>query len=121
MKKLKLLSTLLVVFALGFALGHSLGLRRALHRIGDEMVGDQLRDAQHAGECEARGYLFSLQALDSGRPDDIAALRERALTHLRVFVQGVHDLRGEGYDWTPVNWQFYTNAMLYLADHPRKK
>lgn len=121
MKKLKPLCILLVIFALGFALGHTVGLRRALHRIGDEMVGDQLRDAQHAAECEARGYLFSLQALDSGRAEDIAALRERALTHMRVFVQGVQDLRREGYDWTPVNWQFYTNATLYLADHPKTK
>jgi len=43
MKKLKLLSVLVVVFALGFGIGHTIGLRRALHRIGDEMVGDQLR------------------------------------------------------------------------------
>src|SRR5689334_209888 len=96
MKKLTVMFICVVVFALGLALGHSVGLRRALHRIGDEMVGDQSRDGQHAMECEARGYLFSLQALDSGRAEDIAALRERALTHLRVFVQGVYDLRGEG-------------------------
>lgn len=121
MKAFKLLSILLAVFGLGFGLGHAIGLRRALHRIGDEMVGDQLRDAQHAAECEARGYLFSLQALDSGHVEDITALRERALTHLKVFVQGVHDLRGEGYNWTPVNWQFYTNATLYLAEHAKKK
>lgn len=120
MKKLLLPLILLVAFAAGFGLGHAVGHRRAIHRIGDEMVGDQLRDAQHATECEARGYLFSLQALDSARAEDIAALRERAITHLRVFVQGVHDLRAEGYDWTPVNWQFYTNATLYLAGHERK-
>jgi hypothetical protein len=121
MKQLKLLFILLAVFALGFGLGRAVGLRRALHRIGDEMVADQLRDAQHAAECEARGYLFSLQALDSGRAEDITALRERALTHLSVFVQGVHDLRGEGYDWTPVNGQFFTNATLYLAGHQKKQ
>jgi len=121
MKKLALSFLFLMVFAAGFGLGHTVGLRRALHRIGDEMVGDQLRDGQHALECEARGYLFSLQALDSGHAEDIAALRERAVTHLRVFVQGVHDLRSEGYDWTPVNWQFYTNATLYLADQQKKK
>jgi hypothetical protein len=83
----------------------------------DQMVSDQLADAQHATECEARGYLYSLKALDSGRAEDITSLRKRALSHLRVYVQGVQDLRAQGYTWTPVNKGLYTNAAAYLADH----
>src|SRR5260370_29589489 len=112
---------LLVVFLLGSAMGYRVGLRRALHKIGDEMVGDQLKSAQFAAECEARAYLYSLRALDSGRPEDIEGVRKRALAHLRVYVQGVHDLRDQGYDWTPVNGQTFSNAAAYLPEHPSHK
>jgi hypothetical protein len=81
------------------------------------MVSDNLREGQFVAECEAREYLFSLQALDSGRAEDIDGLRKRALTHLKVYVQGVHDFRAQGYTWTPVNQALYTNAMTYLAEH----
>jgi hypothetical protein len=85
--------------------------------VGDEMVNDQLKDGQFVAECEAGEYLYSIQALDSGRAEDIAGLRKSALTHLKVYVQGVHDLRAQGYTWTPVNQEFYTNVMTYLAEH----
>jgi len=121
MKKSNVVFICVLVFVLGAALGYRVGLRRALHKIGDEMVGDQLRDAQHASEAEARGYLFSLQALDSGRAEDITHFRERALSHLRGYVHEVRDLQAEGYTWTPVNHQFYSNAVAYLTDHPKEK
>jgi hypothetical protein len=76
-------------------------------------------DAQHAQELEVRGYLYSLHALDSGRVEDIADVRKRALSHLRVYVSGVEDLRRLGYDWTPSR-EIYSNATAYLAQHPRE-
>src|SRR5690349_16262387 len=120
MKKLTVILLCLLLFVLGFALGYRVGLRRAIDKIGDEMVSDQLEDAQFAAQCEARGYLYCLHALDSGRAGDIADLRKRALSHLQVYVHGVGDLRGRGYTWTP-NAQTFSIATAYLAGHPREK
>ena len=120
MKRTTAIFICLVTLALGFALGHRIGLRRTLHKIGDEMSRDQLVDAQHAMELEVRGYLYSLHAVDSGRAEDIADLRKRAMTHMRVYVQGIQDLRDLGYDWTPSSLIF-SNATNYLAEHPREK
>ena len=120
MKRTSTIFVCLVALALGVAVGYRVGLRRALHKIGDEMTRDQFVDAQHAVQLEARGYLRSLHALDSGRPEDIADLRKRALTSLRVYVSGVEDLRRLGYDWTPSR-EIYSNATAYLAGHPREK
>jgi len=120
MKRTTAIFICLVTLAFGFAIGHRIGLRRALHKIGDEMTRDQLVDAQHAMELEVRGYLYSLHALDSGRPEDIADLRKRAMTHMRVYVQGIRDLRDLGYDWTPSSL-ILSNATNYLAEHPREK
>ena len=110
----------LLTFALGFALGHRVGLRRALHKIGDEMTQDQLVDAQNAEQLEVRGYLYSLHALDSGRAEDIADLRKRAMTHMRVYVQGIQDLHDLGCEWTPSSL-ILSNATAYLTEHPREK
>lgn len=84
------------------------------------MTRDQLVDAQHAQELEVRGYLYSLHALDAGRTEDIADLRKRALSRLRVYVSGVEDFRRLGYDWTP-SQEIYSNAIVYLAEHSKEK
>src|SRR5438093_9217735 len=120
MKKSSVIFLCLLMFVLGSALGYRVGLRRALHKIGDEMTQDQLVDAQHAMELEARGYLYSLHALDSGRAEDIADLRKRAMTHMRVYIQGIQDLHDLGYEWTPSSL-ILSNATAYLAEHPREK
>src|SRR5947207_16011540 len=120
MKKTTVIAVCSLTLFLGFVAGHRIGLRRALHKIGDEMSRDQLVDAQHAEELEARGYLYSLHALDSGRAEDIAELRKRAMTHLRVYVQGIQDLNDLGYMYTP-NSLILSNATAYLAEHPGQK
>jgi|SRR5882762_3295847 len=120
MKKSGIIILCLLVFVLGSALGYRIGLRRALHKIGDEMESDQLSDAQFASQCEARGYLYSLQALDSGRAENITDLRKRGLSQLRIYVQGVQDLHNLGHAWTP-DEQTFSNATAYLAEHPSNK
>jgi hypothetical protein len=117
MKKSIVIILCLLVFVIGSTLGYSIGFRKAFHRIGDEMERDQMVDAQDNMQCEARGYLYSLQALDSGRTEDIADLRKRALGHLRVYVKGVQELRDRGYEWTP-NTQIFSNVTVYLTQHP---
>src|SRR6266404_1050591 len=114
MKKSNALFLSLAVFIAGVALGYFVGFRRGHEKTGDDMVRDQLEDGQFAAQCEARGYLYSLQAIDSGRAEDIADVRKRALSHLRVYVSGVEDLRRLGYDWTP-NRETFSNATAYLA------
>jgi hypothetical protein len=121
MKKLTIILSCVFVFLLGSALGYCVGIRGRIHNTGKQMEIDQLENAQFAVECEARGYFYCLQALDSGRSEDISNLRQRAMRHLRGYVQEVHYLRGLGYTWTPVNNQLYTNATIYLAAHPRTK
>lgn len=120
MKKSSAIFLCLVALILGVGIGYRVGLRRALHKIGDEMARDQLVDAQHAEELEARGYLRSLRALDAGGAEDITDLRKHALSSLRVYVSGVEDLRRFGYDWTP-NREIYSNAIAYLVAHPSEK
>ena len=120
MDKSEFISLSLVVFVAGAALGYIVGFRMGHHKTGDDMTRDQLEDAQFASECEARGYLYSLQALDSERAEDISDLRKRAMSHLRVYVKGVEDLHRLGYDWTP-NEQTFSNATTYLAEHPVAK
>ena len=118
MKKATLIIICGLAFVLGFAAGHHVGLQRAFHKIGDEMERDQLLDANHAEELEARGYLYSLRALDSGRPEDIAALRKRAMGHLRAYVQSVQDLHDLG-GWRASDL-ILSNVTVYLAEHPHE-
>lgn len=120
MKKSNAILLSVFVFIVGIALGYFAGFRRGHEKTGDDMVRDQMEDAQFAAQCEARGYLYSLQALDSGRAEDVAAVRQRALSHLRVYVSGVDDLRRMGYEWTP-NRETFSNATAYLSQHPREK
>jgi|SRR5579862_371780 len=120
MKKSSVIFLCLIALVLGAAIGYRVGLRRALHKVGDEMTRDQLVNAQEAGQLEARGYLRSLHALDAGGAEDIADLRKHALTSLPVYVSGVEDLRRLGYDWAP-SPEIYSNATAYLAAHTSEK
>jgi hypothetical protein len=119
-KKSNAISLSVFVFIVGVTLGYIIGFRRCHEKIGGDTVREQLEDAQFAAQCEARGYLYSLQALDSGHAADIAAVRQRALSHLRVYVSGVEDLRRLGYNLTP-NRETLSNATAYLAKGPREK
>jgi hypothetical protein len=109
-----------IALVLGVVIGYLIGFRRGHEKTGDDMVRGPFENSQLAAQCEARGYLYSLQALDSGRVEDIAAVRQRALSHLRVYVSGVEDLRRMGYEWSP-NQETFSNATAYLAKHPREK
>ena len=120
MKKRNVILLSVLILAIGGALGYFIGFRRSREKAGDDMVRHQLEDGQFAAQCEARGYLYSLQALDSGRAEDIAALRQRALSHLRLYVSGVEDLHRLGYKWAPSR-ETFSNATAYLAQHPRQK
>ena len=50
----------------------------------------------------------------------VADLRKRAMTHMRVYIQGIQDLHDLGYNWTPSSL-ILSNATTYLAEHPREK
>jgi hypothetical protein len=111
----------LLVFVLAVALGYSIGLRRGVHRAYLQTTNDYLRDLQFHMELIARTYLDCLQGLDSARPDDMAHLRKHALSALNVYVRGIQDARTQGYTWTPLNDEVFSNAAIYLAQHPTKK
>jgi hypothetical protein len=115
MKKSSVIFICVVMVALGSIVGYRVGLGRALHKIGDEMDMNQALIAQQAMQLEVRGYLDSLHALDSEKSDDIAALRKRALGHLRFYISSSEEMRRR-YDWNP-NPHIYSNASAYLAQH----
>jgi hypothetical protein len=121
MKKFRIILIPLLLFIVGASLGYWVGARNALNKAYSDITSDDLRNDQHAIALEARGYLNSLQALDSGRPEDLAKLRHRALSIMKVYVSDVQDVRTLGHTWSPDNKQVYTNVMKYLADHPQEK
>ena len=106
----------LLVFVAGGCLGFSIAMQK-VYLTRDDYVRLLHADEQH----QARVYLSLLQAQDSGRADDKASLRLRALTKLSYYVGEVEDLRKEGLTWAPIDGQFYSNAITYLAEHPLPK
>ena len=69
-------------------------------------------------EFEARAYFRCLQDIDSG---SITNLHDFALTHLRVYVSDVQQMQAAGYAWAPHIRPLYSNAVVYVAEHPRKE
>jgi cell division protein FtsL len=117
MKKSLVIFICLLVFVLGCALGYHIGRRKDL-RILAEMDQSSLERAQENSEFEARAYFHCLQAIDSG---DVTNLHEFALGHLRYYVSDVRQSRDEGYTWAPHIPALYSNATIYVAEHPRQK
>jgi hypothetical protein len=110
-----------LIFILGSALGYFAGLRKGFHRSYSQEYSDYLERVQENGEFEARAYLRYLQAIDSECPKDITNLHEFALGHLRYYVSDVQQSREEDYTWAPhIQW-LYSNATVYVAEHPRKE
>ena len=121
MKKSTVILICLLVFVLAVALGYAVGLRKGVHNAYLQVTSDYLRDSQSHSMLVARTYLDCLQAMDTGRPDDAMSLRRRALNHLKVYVSGAQDLHAQGYTWGSINEEIYSNAVMYLAEHPPKK
>ncbi len=117
MRKLSVIFICLLLFILGSALGYRVGHRKGLREAEALVWSDYLERAQQNGEFETRAYLHCLEAIDSG---DITNLHEFALDHLRFYVWDVKQCRKEGYTWAPhIQW-LYSNATVYVAEHPRK-
>ena len=116
MKKSVIIAVGLGVFALGAALGYRVGERRGQDKAIGEAWMDSMERSQLNGEYEARAYLRCLQDIDSG---NISNLHRFALGHVRRYVSGVQQERQEGHTWAPHISSLYSNATVYLAEHPR--
>jgi hypothetical protein len=117
MKKSTVIFICMLVFVVGSAFAYRAGYRKGLRQAEALVWSDYLERAQLNGEYEARAYLRCLQDIDS---EDISNLHEFALGHLRYYVWDVQQRREEGYTWAPhIQW-LYSNATVYVAEHPRK-
>ena len=121
MKKSTVALICLLVFVLAAALGYAVGLRKGVHKAYLQVTSDYERDAQVHSMLVARTDLGWLQAMDSGQPDDALSIRKRALSHVNVYVSGAQNLLAQGYRGASVNEDVYSNALMYLAEHPAKK
>jgi len=116
MKTVQLIFVCLLVAALASTLGYFIGVRRGFHKAYTKEWSDYLERGSENMEFEARAYYRCLQDIDSG---GITNLHDFALTHLRVYVSDVQDMRSDGYSWAPhIPW-LYSNAVVYVAEHPR--
>jgi len=107
-----------VALAIGVAAGYAFGLRRGLDGAYKRTVDDQLSAELGSWMREARTCLSILQALDSGRGEDSAAVRRQGLMTLRLYVSSVEDMRRRDPSWRPqTELEVYTNATAYLASH----
>jgi hypothetical protein len=118
MKKSHVILLCLLVFAVGFVPGYYFGHWKG-HRTAAELVKYEYMERDQKNlEFETRAYLRCLQDLDSG---SISNLHQFALNHLRFYVDDVRQLQSEGYTWAPHIWSLYSNAVVYVAEHPRQK
>jgi hypothetical protein len=108
----------LLAFVLGSALGYFVGMRRGFHKAYAAEWSDHQERSSENLEFEARACLRCLQDIDSG---DITNLHNFALTHLRVYVSDVQQMQAAGYTWAPHMRPLYSNAVVYVAEHPRQK
>ena len=118
MKRSQFILVCLLMFIFGSAVGYFVGLRRGFHKAYSEEWSNYMERASENLEFEARGYFHCLQALDSG---DITNLHDFALGHMRVYVYDVQQMQAAGYTWAPhIRW-LYSNAVVYVSEHPRKE
>jgi len=115
MKTSQLIFVCLLVAVLASALAYFVGVRRGFHKAYTKEWSSYLERGSENMEFEARAYLRCLPDIDSG---DITNLHDFALTHLRVYVSDVRQMHSEGYTWAPhIPW-LYSNATVYVAEHP---
>jgi hypothetical protein len=107
----------LSVCILGLALGYGAGRYQGAHRAAAIDMSYNLERAQENGEFEALAYFHCLQAMDSGNLTNLHAF---ALGQLRYYAWNVQQLREQGHAWSPHNPWLYSNATVYVAEHPQK-
>ncbi|MGD0207406.1 MAG: hypothetical protein ABSC89_07370 [Verrucomicrobiota bacterium] len=116
MKKPLAILFCLLAFVLGSAVGYFVGHWKG-HRTATELVQYEVMEREQKNlEFETRAYFRCLQDLDSG---SITNLHAFALGHLRFYVDDVQQLQREGYTFAPHIPSLYSNAMIYVAAHPR--
>ena len=118
MKTSQLIFICLLICVLSSVLGYFVGLRRGFHKAHIEEWSSYLERGSENVEFEARAYYRCLQDIDSG---DITNLHAFALGHLRLYVGDVRRSREMGYDWAPHIQTLYSNATIYVAEHPLQK
>lgn len=116
MKTSQFIFVCLLIFGLSSALAFLVGVRIGFHQAYTKEWSDYLERGQENGEFEARAYFRCLQDIDSG---GITNLHDFALTHLRAYVSNVQDMRSDGYTWAPHIPSLYSNAVIYVREHPR--
>ncbi len=122
MKTLAIVLAFLVAFSIGAAAGYALGLHKGLQGAYKRTVDDELSIELGSWMREARTCLSVLQALDSGSPEDSAAVRRRGLIVLRNYVSSVEDMRSRDPSYRRQTvLEVYTNASTYLTSHPQTR
>jgi hypothetical protein len=115
MKTSQFIFVCLLVFGLSSSLGFLIGVRTGFHQAYVKEMNDDLESADENEQFEARAYLRCLQDIDSG---DITNLHDWALRHVRFYVQSVQEDRQMGNTWASP-W-IYSNAAIYVSEHPQK-
>jgi hypothetical protein len=117
MKTSQFIFVCLLVFALSCSLGFFVGVRAGFHQAYTKEYSDYMERGSENLEFEARAYMRCLHNIDSG---DITNLHNDALTSLRYYVSDVHDMHKMGYTWAPhIPW-LYSNAVVYVREHPQQ-
>jgi hypothetical protein len=107
------LGAAVLAFALGYGAGHWRGVRAA----AAADLSYNAERAQESGEFETLAYYHCLQAMDAGNTTNLQSFAQE---QLRGYVWDIQQLRAEGHAWAPhIPW-LYTNATVYLAEHPHK-
>ncbi len=118
MKTSSIIFVCLLVFVFGLALGYRVGHKKSLRETQAAEWSDYLERSSENLEFEARAYFRCVHDIDSG---DITNLHEFALQHLRLYVYDVRQEREKGYNWAPHIQSLYSNATIYVAEHPTQK
>jgi hypothetical protein len=118
MKTSSIIFLCLLVFVFGLALGYQISRRKSIRQTQAAVWSDYQERSSENAEFEARAYLRCLQDIDSG---DITNLHEFALKHLQLYVADVRQEREKGYGWAPHIQSLYSNATIYVAEHPTQK
>jgi hypothetical protein len=118
MKTSQLIFVCLLVCVLSSALGYFAGWRRGFHKAHTEEWSNYMERGSENVEFEARAYYRCLQDIDSG---NITNLHAFALDHLQLYVGDVRRSYEMGFDWAPHIPTLYSNATIYVAEHPKQK
>jgi hypothetical protein len=112
MKASQVIFVCLLVAVLASLAGYFVGVRRGYHKAQN----DDLKLSSRNLEFEAQACLRWLHEFDLGENTDASNF---ALAKVQAYIFQAQEERERG-SWAPQIPGFYSNAMTYLAEHPRR-